>query len=72
MKFYRAKGEKHSISKWAAIAGISRQAMWVRVNKAESPEELEIALTAPDLQGESIRTRADKAAKKISRAPVNG
>jgi hypothetical protein len=55
MKYYKAKGVRKPLSKWAALAGISRQAMAKRVSLAKTPEELEVALTSPDFQGRAAK-----------------
>ena len=60
MKYYTIKGQRLSLTQWAALAGITRQAMAARVAKAASPEELTIALTSSDFQGQSAKVLASK------------
>lgn len=55
MRYFTIDGKRKSITQWAAEAGISRQAMAARVDKAESPEELALVLTAEDFQGKSAK-----------------
>jgi len=63
LKYYTVGSRRLSLTQWAADAGISRQAMTARVKKAASPEELRIALTTEDMQGQSAKLLAVKAAK---------
>ena len=53
MKLYTVNGETKSISGWAKLVGISRQAMANRVRVADraSPETLEAELIRPRDQG---------------------
>jgi hypothetical protein len=60
LKLYTVGNKKLSLTQWAALAGVSRQAMAARVSKATSPEELTIALTFEDFQGKSAKVLAQK------------
>jgi len=65
-KYYTLDGNRRSVSAWAKFRGISRQAMTQRLSKVESPEELRLALTCEDYQGESAKAKANrKMAKRI-------
>jgi hypothetical protein len=60
LKYYTVKGQRRSLTQWAALAGITRQAMTARVSKVSSPEELMLALTSSDFQGQSAKVLAIK------------
>lgn len=60
MKYYKVKGVTRSLTEWAALAGITRQAMSQRVKNAKSPEQLELALLSEDKQGKSFRKQAER------------
>lgn len=51
MKLYTIRKTTLSSCGWAMRMGISRQAMYSRIKKADSAEELEEALTTPGRQG---------------------
>jgi len=53
MKLYTVNGETRSISGWAELADVSRQAMFKRIVRARkiSPEEVEAELVRPKSQG---------------------
>ena len=55
MKKYTVDNKTRSMSGWARLAGVSRQAMASRVRKASNEKEIQAALTAPAGQG----TRTD-------------
>lgn len=58
MKSYTVNDSTRSISGWAKLAGVSRQAMASRVRKAVTAEELRTALTSP--AGQGLRTDLKK------------
>lgn len=71
MKLYTINETTLSSCGWATLMGISRQAMYSRIKKADNPVELEEALTTPGRQGfRSDKLKDEPLPNNVVKLPV--